>query len=102
MSPVGTKTGLKNTLAQSLLTGHSTRKMQSTLRCLTSRAGALARAGRGMSTLPGSMPLAEHDPELHALVLQERDRQMRGLELVGALCLLVPTLAASNVSAGRC
>jgi len=58
--------------------------MQSTLRCLTSRAGALARAGRGMSTLPGSMPLAEHDPELHALVLQERDRQMRGLELVAS------------------
>jgi hypothetical protein len=43
-------------------------------------------AVRAMSQLSGLTPLKEHDPEMHALIQQERARQHRGLELVGESC----------------
>ena len=34
--------------------------------------------------LPGQTPLAEHDPEMHALIEEEKVRQRGGLELIAS------------------
>ena len=34
--------------------------------------------------LPGQMPLAEHDPEMHSLLQLEAKRQREGLELIAS------------------
>lgn len=35
-------------------------------------------------TLPGHTSLAEHDPELHAIISKEKERQRFGLELIAS------------------
>jgi hypothetical protein len=34
--------------------------------------------------LPGNAPLAEHDPEMYALISAEKERQRSGLELIAS------------------
>ena len=36
------------------------------------------------TTLPGHMSLAEHDPELFAIIKNEKERQRSGLELIAS------------------
>lgn len=46
--------------------------------------GAAASSASGSGEFRGNIPLEVHDPELHALIEREKNRQWKGLELIAS------------------